>query len=316
MLHVLTITAPIYLLIAVGYLAARFGLLQKSDIRALGHFVFMFGLPTLLFQALTQRHAEAQLEWLYLLAYGLGSGLSMLLTILYARKVRGVSISMASVQGMSTAASNTAFIGFPILYQLIGPVAGVGLAMCFIIENLLIMPLGLAYADSEGGSGKLGQALLRSLKSLVHNPLLWGLGLGLLFRAMGWHLPAVPEKAVQMVSVVASPLALFVVGGSLVGLRLDGQLRDVFTVASAKLLVHPLLVGALLWLLPSFDQKLSVAALVYAAMPMASVLTVLAQRYQHEKFSAATLLAATLVSFVTINLLLMVVAPMLPVAAN
>ena len=312
MLHVLTITAPIYLLIAVGYLAVRFGLLQKTDTRAFGHFVFMFGLPTLLFDALTQRHAGAELEWSYLLVYGLGSGLSMLLVILYARKARGNSISMASVQGMSSAASNTAFVGFPILYQLIGPVAGVALAMCFIIENLFVMPLGLAYADSEGGSGKLGQALVRSLKSLVRNPLVWGLGLGLLFRAMGWQLPAVPEKAVQMVSVVAGPLALFVVGGSLVGLELEGQLRDIFSVTAAKLLLHPLLVGALLWLLPPFDQKLSVAALVYASMPMASVLTVLAQRYQHEKFSAATLLVATLCSFITIYLLLIAIAPMLP----
>ena len=312
MLHVLTLTAPIYLLIAVGYLAVRFGLLQKNETRAFGNFVFMFGLPTLLFDALTQRHAGAELEWGYLLAYGLGSGLSMLLVILHARKIRGARISMASVQGMSSAASNTAFVGFPILYQLLGPVAGVALAMCFIIENLFVVPIGLAYADSEGGSGKLGHALLRSLKSLVRNPLLWGLGLGLLFRAMGWQLPAVPEKAVQMVSGAAGPLALFVVGGSLVGLKLEGQLRDIFSVTAGKLLLHPLLVGALLWILPPFDQKLSVAALVYAAMPMASVLTVLAQRYQHEKFSAATLLVATLCSFNTINLLLIAIAPMVP----
>ncbi len=316
MLHVLTITAPIYLLIAVGYFAVRGGLLQKSDTRALGRFVFMFGLPALLFSALTQRHAEAHIEWGYMAAYGVGSGLAMLGTILYARKVRGASVPLAAVQGMSSAASNTAFIGFPILYELLGPSAGMALAMCFIIENLFVMPLGLAYADSTGGSGKLKAALLRSARSLVRNPLLWGLGLGLVFRALGWHLPAVPEKAVQMVSVVASPLALFVVGGSLVGLRLGHHIRDVITVVGAKLLLHPLLVGLLVLALPAIDPRLGIAAVVNAAMPMAVVVTVLAQQYEQEEFSAATLLVATLSSFITINVLLMVVAPLLPAAGQ
>src|SRR5690606_12017630 len=142
------------------------------------------------------------------------------------------------VQGMSSAASNTAFIGFPILQQLLGPTAGVALAMCFIIENLFIMPFGLAYADSAGGKG-MRSALWRSLRSMATNPLLWGLSLGLIFKVFGLHLPGVPEKAVQMLSVVASPLALFVVGGSLVGLKLGQQVRDVVTVAGAKLLLHP-----------------------------------------------------------------------------
>ncbi len=311
MLHVLTLTAPIYLLIAVGYFAVRFGVLQKTDTRVFGRFVFLFGMPALLFHALTQRHAEADIEWVYMAVYGLGSALTMIGIIVYALKVRGASIQLASVQGMASAASNTAFIGFPILQQLLGPTAGMALAMCFIIENLFIMPCALAYADSAGGSGKL-QALWRSLKSMVRNPLLWGLVMGLVFRVMDWHLPAVPAKAIEMVSVVASPLALFVVGGSLVGLRLGDRIRDVVTVAGAKLLLHPLLVGALMLILPAMDPKLSVAALVNASMPMAVIVTVLAQRYEHEEFSAAALLVATLCSFVTINLLLMAVSPMLP----
>lgn len=316
MLHVLTITAPIYLLIAVGYCAVRFGLLQKSDTRVFGRFIFMFGLPALLFHSLTQRHEDAAIEWSYLLVYTVGSLATMFGMMLYARKVRGGSVPLAAVQGMSAAASNTAFIGFPILYQLVGPSAGVALAMCFIVENLFIMPLGLAYADSAGGSGRLGAALRRTLSSMVRNPLLWGLVLGLVFSGMGWHLPAVPAKAVQMVSLVASPLALFVVGGSLVGLKLGTHLRDVMTVVGAKLLVHPLLVAGLMLLIPIADPRLAISAVVYAAMPMAVIVTVLAQLHNQEEFSAAALLIATLLSFVTVNLLLLGVAPMVPVAGQ
>jgi len=311
MLHVLTITAPIYLLIAAGWCSVRFGAMSKADTQVLGRFIFMFGLPALLFYSLTHREDGGGMEWSYLLAYGAGSLLSFAGMVVLARKFKGAGAARAAVAGMSVAASNSAFIGFPILYQLIGPLAGVALAMCFIVENLFVMPLGLAYADSASGTGKLGAAIKRTLRSLVRNPLLWGLALGLLFSSMDWQLPPVISKAVQMISGVAGPLALFVVGSSLVGLRLGRQLVDATGVACTKLLLHPLLVAGCLLLFPLVDARLAIAAVVYAAMPMAVIVTVLAQLHGQETFAAMALLIATLLSFITVNILLLIVVPML-----
>jgi len=311
MLHVLTITAPIYLLIAVGWCSVRFGVMSKADAQVLGRFIFKFGLPALLFYSLTHREDGGGMQWGYLLVYGAGSLLGMLGMVLYARKFKGADAALAAVQGMSVAASNTAFIGFPILYQLIGSTAGVALAMCFIVENLFVMPLGLAYADSASDSGKLGAAFKRTLRSLVRNPLLWGLALGLIFSALDWQLPPVASKAVQMISGVAAPLALFVVGSSLVGLRLGRQLVDALVVAGTKLLLHPLLVAGALLLFPLMDTRLAIAAVVYAAMPMAVIVTVLAQLYGKETFAAMSLLIATVLSFITVNILLLIVVPFL-----
>ena len=54
-----------------------------------------------------------------------------------------------------------------------GPVAGVALALCTLIENLITIPWGLAYA--EGGSGntqRWQQVLLQSLRGLARNPMI------------------------------------------------------------------------------------------------------------------------------------------------
>ena len=48
---------------------------------------------------------------------------------------------------------------------------------------------------------------------------------------------------------------------------------------------------AMLSLLPPIDPTLRTAAIVYACMPMLSIYPVLAQKYQHEGFCAAALLA-------------------------
>jgi predicted permease len=67
MLETLAITGPIYLVIALGFLAARFGIFSKTDMRALGTFVVKFALPALVFTALSQRPVNQILDPRYLL---------------------------------------------------------------------------------------------------------------------------------------------------------------------------------------------------------------------------------------------------------
>ena len=59
-----------------------------------------------------------------------------------------------------------------------------------------------------------------------------------------------------------------------------------------------------MWLMPPATPELRAAALLFAAMPMMSIYPMLAQRYGHERLSAAALLAATVASFFTISLLI------------
>ena len=53
--HILSVTGPIYLAIATGFLACRFGAFQKADAQVLGRFVLHFALPAMLFSALASR---------------------------------------------------------------------------------------------------------------------------------------------------------------------------------------------------------------------------------------------------------------------
>jgi len=63
---------------------------------------------------------------------------------------------------------------------------------------------------------------------------------------------------------------------------------------------------AFTFVVPIADPQLRTAALLFAAMPMLGVYPILALKYGHEEVSAATLLAATVGSFFTLNVLLWV----------
>ena len=78
MLKILKVTAPIYLLIALGFVAVRRRWMDAADIRPLGRFVAWFGLPALLFRAIASQPISTILDGRYLVVYAVGSVASML----------------------------------------------------------------------------------------------------------------------------------------------------------------------------------------------------------------------------------------------
>ena len=301
MSEVLAITGPIYLLIALGWVSVRRGWFGREELRVLGRFVLMLCLPALVFDAISRRTPAEVLHLPFLAAYAGGSLLVLFFGLAWARWRRGAPLPLAVLQGMGMACPNSGYVGFPVLLQLIGPAAGVALALAMLVENLLLIPLGLVLAES-GGQATRRAALWQALKNVARNPLVLSIVAGFAFAVLGWRLPSPLERTVSLLAMASSPIALFVIGGTLVGLRLQGVRVDLLRVALGKLLLHPLAVLALLALLPPFDPVLRTAAVVLAAMPMMGIYPVLAQKYGEDRFCAAALLATTVLSFFTISL--------------
>lgn len=308
---VLSVTAPIYLLIAAGFACVRFGLFEKADMRVLGKYVMHLALPALLFNALSQRSLGEVVQPVFLVAYGVGSLAALGLGLLWARRVGGHRLSKSAVIGLGMACSNNGFIGFGLVSQAVGPVtAGICLALAMLVENLLVIPLALALADSDSGEAaggrRVGETVRRTLQGLARNPLIHGILAGLVFAIPGWHLPEPLARAVGLLAASCTALALVVIGGSLVGIRVGSMLRDVSMVTAGKLLMHPLLVLLLVMLLPPMAREFQVAVVLMSAVPMLGIYAVLAQRQGHEGFASAALLATTVTSFFTLTGLLWV----------
>jgi malonate transporter and related proteins len=301
MISILSITVPIFLLIALGYLAGRLEWFSKAEMRVLGRFVIQLALPMLVFEALAQRRFVEVMNGSYLAAYALGSLALMGAAWFTARRLQRRMAAFSALFGMGMSFSNSGFVGYPIAVQLLGPTAGVALALCMLVENILLLPLTLALAEGTSASRAWHSAMRHLLARLIRNPLIIAIVAGLAVSLTGLPLPAPLAKAVGLLASASSAVALIVIGASLVGLELRGRLGDVGWVAFGKLILHPLIVLALLWALP-IDGPLRTAALVFAAMPMLSIYPILAQPHGEEAFCAAALLLTTLLSFLTISL--------------
>ncbi len=305
MADILAITTPIFLIIAIGYFAVYRNIVPQTVVRGMGAFVLNFALPCLLIRALAQRDLTEVIEPVYLLAYGGGSLLVFAFGFGYALLIARKSQPNATLQGMGMSFSNSGFVGYPIVSQLLGPTAEVALALCLLIENLIMIPMALVLGDSARGNGQtLRQVLTKAFINLGKNPIVLGILAGLVISLSGFTLPSPIFKAVDMLASASAPVALFVIGGGLVGLKLKGLRVDMARIVSGKLLLHPLMIFALFYLLPDIDPMLQVAGVAFACSPMLSIYPIFGQRYGHEGLCAASLMMATSLSFLTISLAL------------
>ncbi|MBN8443464.1 MAG: AEC family transporter [Thauera sp.] len=306
MLDILAITTPIYVLILLGYTLTRLGLFARADMRVLGKFVINLALPALLFRALAQRQLGEILNLTYLLGYLLGSLAMIGLGYAWFRRVAGQSATASAVGAMGVSCSNSGYVGYPILLLTLAPVAGVSLALNMVVENLFVIPFLLFLADCTRGGPDRWRSLTRSLARLARNPLILGMIAGLSIPLLGLSLPAPAVRTVDMLAAACSGLALFVVGGTLVGVSHEGLGLRLVPLVVGKLILHPLLVFLALSALPllglsAIDPSLMMAAVLLAAMPMMGIYPTLAQAYGQEDFSAVALLVTTFASFFSLS---------------
>jgi hypothetical protein len=261
----------------------------------------------MIFSTLASMNFDQVIDPTYLLVYGAGSALALAAGLGISKLLLRDSVAAGGVKAIGMAVSNSAFFGYPVLVLVFDDPPTNAFAMALMIENMLILPLALVII--EYGVGRQNGTSLASvwksvLVRVMKNPLIMAIIAGVLASAIDLQLPAVMIKSLGMLSGTAAPVALFVVGGSLVNSSLRGNLSEIGLVVAGKLALHPLLMVLLIWLLPDFDPRLQLAAVLMAAMPMMSIYPIIGGNYGYRNLCASILLVTTVLSFVTISLTL------------
>lgn len=130
--------------------------------------------------------------------------------------------------------------------------------------------------------------------------------LGIAFGAIGFTLPTMIDRAVTLIADSSPAVALFAIGGMLVGLRVRGQRAQLAVTVTAKLLVMPAISVALVLILPrlglpELSQELRAAAILTGALPSMSSVAALAEQYGEGDFGAAAMMLSTVAAFFTLT---------------
>jgi predicted permease len=308
MLDVLSVTLPIFILIALGFAATRLGAATAADIQALGTFVIRFALPALIFNSLAQRPFAEIANARYLAACAVGSLAVFAAMFALARALKPGDRARCAIQALGSSCSNSGFVGYPVALLFVGPRATVAVALTMVIENVVVMPLALTLAESSRTAGKRSSARARRLVTrLARNPLIIAILLGAVISFAGIGLPTALARAVNMLATASSAVALFAVGGMLVGLEVGGVTRDAARIVAGKLVLLPAAVfAAQLALAPALEPDLRRSMLIFASAPTLSIFPLIGRQYGQERVCAASVVMATGLSFLTMSALLLV----------
>lgn len=302
---IFSVIFPVFFLLFLGFISVRIQLISKEQIHALSAFVIKIALPALLFHALASKDLHEIWYPSYFFIYAGVTAFLFIMAFVIGRKVFANSFTHASIYSHGASMSNTGLLGAAILTLLMGNEAMIYLSLVVIIESVFLIPTVLVLAElGRQNQADLTAILKSTFVTLFKNPLFLSVVLGMSCAIFQIQIPQTLDQVFAMLGQTASPLALFIIGGGMVGLTIQSvNLQTVYLVVS-KNIAMPILVYLGLSYFTDLEQKMIYAGTLIAALPMPSIFGIFGQIYGLNEKALTPLMISTIFSFVVISVLI------------
>jgi predicted permease len=303
-MELIHITAPIFLLIALGYGLRCVGGIKEHGIKTLNNFVYWLSLPAVILISFWGVNWYDPNTQAVLISNTVAILLFATLLFLLLRLLR-VSKQLKAGIFISALVGNTVYMGFPIGERALGsegfdiflsaatPHLVIGIAISIIAIEWFVMR---------------GHNPLRYLKDFLFNPLIISLVGGITLSVLKVSGPIVEiiQQPITMLAATASPIALVTLGAFLRGVFKFSLAGYALIASVLNLAVFPALIYVVgQWL--SIPETTVTASVLAAAMPTAVTAFVVAERFNAApQLVATTLFMSTVLSIFSISGVLLV----------
>ncbi|HKU45289.1 MAG TPA: AEC family transporter [Burkholderiales bacterium] len=300
---VLGAVIPVFGLVACGYLAGRFGLVTQASSSALNQFVYAFALPAMLFVAVYRGSLDEILSGYFLLAV-IAATVGTALVGFFLSHLQGSPPAESTMRALNASFANTGYLGIPLVTVAYGERAALPAALATVATNFVSFALAIVCLELFVNPRRGG--VRRALRGVIMSPLIWPIGLAILFVSVQVKIPLPVERFAALLAAAAGPCALFAIGLFVSQLSIRQGAAASWQTTVLKLALHPLLMAVLvLWLLP-VDPLWAQIAVVCASLPLGATAFVLAQRYQLLEAETSTgAVVSTAASLLTVSLVMM-----------
>ncbi len=285
-LTVLNITAPVFLLAAVGFIWVKLGFEYRVEF--VTRLAMTLAVPCLIFVALMKTDVEPEALAALSLASFVAYGLVMLGCF--------IVVKLAKLDMQTYLAplifGNTGNLGLPLALFAFGEI-GLGYAVVvFAVMAILSFTVGIWMVAGSG-----------SLKRVVKEPLVGATLLGALFLWQGWETPDFLTNAIELIGQMAIPIMLITLGVAVARLETKAM-----TQAAVLSIVKVIICVAAGWLAATWFGLEPVAAAVLilqVATPVAVTSYLIAEKYGTDAQPVAGLVvASTILSVLALPVIL------------
>jgi malonate transporter len=310
--QLLALTAPLFLLVLVGYALMRWGKWDPAIADALTRFVFGVAVPALLFRLMSDFGHLPPVDARLLLAYFGGSLAVFALARLFAHRVFRMDGAAQSVFALGGIFSNNLLLGLPLARTLLGDASIPVVSLVLVFNSFLLWMLVTVSVEWARHRSASIAGLARTAKGVLGNPIVASILAGTAFGFAGLPLPAMIDRTLDLIGQAAVPLSLIALGMGLAQYGIREGARTSVAICLFKLIVHPAVVAALAWAL-ALPPLETAAIVLLAALPVGANVYLMARQFDTLRGPiAGSLVLSTAVAAATTPVLLALAAQLLP----
>ncbi|MBP7899061.1 AEC family transporter [Candidatus Gracilibacteria bacterium] len=300
MIPILTVIAPLFLIIFASALLQKLGSINDNWSTVLNQFALKIGFPVLIFSALSKVPFSFSTEAGLIISNSLFIVGSLVLAFLIGKILR-LEKQMFRTLFICFVFGNVAYLGIPTLTQVAGDKIVPTATLIVAIYLFWIFTIGVGYLDYSMTKSKKDVAK-NMLKNLITNPLLIAVFMGIIMGSLRITIPAVLLKSLDMITASVNPTVLIVIG-LFIGKSKFGKLSEWIPVTLFSVMKLAILPAIFYFGVKFSGVSLSQfpSSLIQAAMPLAITPFALADKYNLNKdFIARAIVLSTILSVISL----------------
>lgn len=297
----LNVTAPVFLVMVLGWVLRKKGMLNENFVTVANKFNFKVTLPLVLFRDISTVDIYGTFDLKFVLFCAIAStvcffavwGLAKL--FLKEQAMRGAFVQ-ASFRS-SAAVMGLAFIENIYGSSAMAPMMIIGAVPLYNIYSVIVLTFEGETENGRADTKKIKQAVV----NIAKNPIILAILLGIAASLLRLDFPVLVDKTVDNVAKMATPLALVALGAGFKGKEALAKLKPTLAAAFIKL------IGQALVLIPvaakmGFAGEKMVAILIMLTAPATPSCYIMAKNMNNDgDLTASIIVVSTLLSTFTMT---------------
>ncbi|AQS36789.1 putative permease [Shewanella psychrophila] len=295
-MFIVSVIFPLIFMVGLGYLLTHIKYLSREHIAGIGKFAFNISIPTFLFLNMYKAPLEQSLNITELMAFYLPVlavyGLGFMASRLISRG--GKNQAESAVYALGCSYSNTILVGLPIIIAALGESMMGNVFVIITFHSALLF--AMTFLLSSRGAGQ-GFSWPRFTRSILFNPVVMSISLGIMINASGIKLPDVLMSGLSLLGQPALACALFVLGANLSFYSISQEWKFSVLACGIKLLLLPALVYCFgHYGLGMVGESLSLVVLLSASPLGVNAYLIATQLKVQQSILASTVVLSTVLS--------------------
>jgi len=302
----LNTTVPIFLVMIVGWIIKKCGIIDDNFVNKANKYVFHVSLPVLLFRDLSETDFVSQFDIKFVF-------FCILVTIIMFMGIWGLTElfmrddTMKGAFVQASCRSSAAILGIAFIQNMyddvgMAPLMIVAAVPLFNIFSVIVLTFKANDKTAKANvSQKNTNAIQKSCINILKNPIIIGIVLGFTASLMRLEMPEILERTIGSIAQTATPIALICIGAGFEGRKAIQKIKPTLIASFIKI------IGLALVFLPiavwvGFRNQELVAILIMLASPTTVTAYIMAKNmHNDEVLTSSIVVVTTFLSSVTLT---------------